>query len=165
MTPEEMAVELQRAWQEGYAEAALDAGRGHGPAAEAALTWAATVATRQFYALDAEQHPTTSRCLKNSIAWADEARRRGGGRVNVDRYITDEAVEAAYNAEWGGDDRAQIRVDLRAALPSILAVHRADVLREAAAYVDRLRRAGRDSGFLIVLANDLLRLADEAATS
>ena len=85
--------------------------------------------------------------------------------MNVDRYITDEAVEAAYNAEWGGDDRAQIRVDLRAALPSILAVHRADVLREAAAYVDRLRRAGRDSGFLIVLANDLLRLADEAATS
>lgn len=53
---------------------------------------------------------------------------------DIDRYITDEAVEVVYGAMRrmaveSYDDAA--RTVLRAALPGILAAHRTDVLREA----------------------------------
>lgn len=77
--------------------------------------------------------------------------------TDLDRYITDEAVRAIESASYGRADRPG-RDGLRAALPTILARHRADVLREAAGdlipYV--LHPGGRD----VVLA--LRQLAEEA---
>ena len=56
--------------------------------------------------------------------------------TDVDRYITDEAVEAAVDA-WNlypdlTNDKAGIRAEIRAAVPYIYPMIRADVLREIA---------------------------------
>ena len=56
--------------------------------------------------------------------------------MNVDRYITDEAVQAATDAMHSGTSDRLVAIGLRAALPSVLAQHRLDVLREVLAWFD-----------------------------
>jgi hypothetical protein len=53
--------------------------------------------------------------------------------TDVDRYITDEAVEAVLAVyRFRKTQQSAVADILRAALPGVLARHRADVLREAA---------------------------------
>ena len=80
--------------------------------------------------------------------------------MDVDRYITDEAVRTVALTAFGAADSAALDEAhdvLLVALPGILAQHRADVLREAAVVI-----AFSDADEVMDDVATLMRLADEA---
>lgn len=60
--------------------------------------------------------------------------------TDVDRYLTDEVVAAGWQGATEPNPPS-VRTILRAALPGILARHRADVLREALSWFDPMGSA------------------------